>query len=181
MSDSTGTRLRAQFHAKFHLVLLFFGLLTSLGGCMTVVGTVASGVTSTVGHVASLVTRPFSSGSKSVPPPAGLDNYKTQVAQHVASHNPEHQYSGTLPAMLPAIVVLEITVNQDGRMTDVAVQRARDAHAAQVALASMRRSEPLPPPQRLAQAGPLTFSETFLFADAERYQLRSIASGQAGE
>jgi protein TonB len=174
MSNSTGTRL--------HAVLLFFGLLASLCGCTTVVGTVASGVTSTVGHVASLAARPFSSKSKSVPPPAGLDDYKTQVAQHVASHNPEHRYSGMLPAMLPAIVVLEITVDQDGRMTDVAVQRARDAHAAQVALASMRRSEPLPPPQRLAAAdGSLKFSETFLFADAERYQLRSVAAGQAGE
>lgn len=166
--------------AQLRVVLLFFGMLAGLCGCTTVVGTVASGVTSTVGHVASLATRPFSR-STSVPPPAGLDDYKSQVAQHVASHNPEHQYSGTLPAMLPAIVVLEITVDQDGRMTDVAVQRARDAHAAQVALASMRRSEPLPPPQRLAQAGPLKFSETFLFADAERYQLRSIASGQAAE
>jgi protein TonB len=164
---------------RLRVVLLFVAMLAGLSGCATVVGGVASGVTSTVGHVASLVTRPFS--SKSVPPPAGLDNYKTQVAQHVASRNPEHQYSGTLPAMLPAVVVLEITVDQDGRMTDVAVQRARDAHAAQVALASMRRSEPLPPPQRLAQSGPLKFSETFLFADAERYQLRSIASGQAGE
>ncbi|WP_156116804.1 energy transducer TonB [Massilia sp. 9096] len=154
-------------------------MLASLCGC-SAVGTVASGVTSTVGHAASLATRPFSR-STSVPPPAGLDDYKSQVAQHVASRNPEHQFSGTLPPMLPAIVVLEITVDQEGRMTDVAVQRARDAHAAQVALASMRRSEPLPPPQRLAQAGSLKFSETFLFADAERYQLRSIASGQAGE
>jgi len=155
-------------------------MLASLCGC-SAVGTVASGVTSTVGHVASLAARPFSSKSKSVPPLSGLDDYKSQVAQHVASHNPEHRYSGTLPAMLPAIVVLEITVDQNGRMTDVAVQRARDAHAAQVALASMRRSEPLPPPQRLAQAGSLKFSETFLFADAERYQLRSIAAGQAAE
>lgn len=165
--------MSAPISARLYLVLPFLAMLASLSGC-SAVGTVASGVTSTVGHVASLAARPFSSKSKSAPPPAGLDDYKSQVAQHVASHNPEHRYSGTLPAMLPAIVVLEITVDQDGRMTDVAVQRARDAHAAQVALASMRR-------QRLAQAGSLKFSETFLFADAERYQLRSIASGQAGE
>jgi protein TonB len=171
MSTSISQRLR--------VVLLLPTMLACLGGCTTVVGTVASGVTSTVGHVASLVARPFK--SKSVPPPAGLDDYKTQVAQHVASHNPEHQYSGTLPAMLPAVVVLEITVDESGKLTDVAVQRARDTHAAQVALASMRRSEPLPPPQRLAQAGSLKFSETFLFADAERYQLRSTAGPQASQ
>jgi protein TonB len=171
------TPLSTPINTRLRVVLLFLGVLASLSGCSTVVGTVASGVSSTVGHVASLVARPFS--SKSVPPPAGLDAYKTQVAQHVASHNPEHQYSGTLPAMLPAVVVLEITVDQDGRMTGIEVQRARDDHAAQVALASMRRSEPLPAPQRLAQAGSLKFSETFLFADAERYQLRSLAGPQA--
>ena len=34
-------------------------------------------------------------------------------------------------------------------------------------------------PQQLAQAsGTLTFSETFLFADANRYQLRSLAGSQ---
>jgi protein TonB len=157
-------------------------LLANLSGCMTVAGTVASGVTSAVEGVASLVTRPFSSKSTTAPPPAGLDAYKTQVAQHVASRNPDHVYSGTLPPMLPAIVVLEITVNQQGRMTAVEVQRARDAHAAQIALASMRNSEPLPAPERLAQdTGSLKFSETFLFADEDRYQLRSLAGPQASE
>jgi protein TonB len=50
-----------------------------------------------------------------------------------------------------------------------------------VALASMRRSAPLPPPPDLARGGKLTFSETFLFADSERYQLRSLRPAQAGE
>lgn len=155
--------------------------LAFLCGC-SAVGTVASGVTGAVENVASLVARPFSSKPAANPAPAGLDAYKTQVAQHVASHNPEHVYGGTLPAMLPAIVVLEITVDQDGRMTDVEVQRARDTHAAEVALDSMRRSAPLPPPQRLAPAsGSLKFSETFLFADSDRYQLRSLAGPQASE
>ena len=156
-------------------------LLASLCGC-SAVGTVASTVTSSVEHVASFVTRPFSSKPSSVPTPAGLDAYKTEVAQHVVSRNPDHVYSGTLPPMLPAVVVLEITVDRDGHLTDVEVQRSRDAHAAQVALASMRRSEPLPPPERLAQdSGSLKFSETFLFADEDRFQLRSLAGPQGTE
>lgn len=163
------------------LALVSIALLTSLSGCSTV-GTVASGVTSAVEGVASLVTRPFSSKSGSASEPAGLDAYKTQVAQHVVSHNPDHVYSGTLPPMLPAIVVLQITVDRDGHLTDVEVQRARDTHAAQVALASIRRSEPLPPPERLAQqTGSLKFSETFLFADEDRFQLRSLAGPQGTE
>ena len=81
--------------------------------------------------------------------------------------------------MLPAIVVLRITVDENGGLDDVAVQRSRDDDASQIALDSMRRSSPLPPPRQLAQAGgKLTFSETFLFADSGRYQLRSLAAPQ---
>jgi protein TonB len=117
--------------------------------------------------------------SPSAPSPAGVDDYKTQVARHVAAHNPERMYSGTLPPILPAIVVLRITVDRDGQLDDVAVLRSRDPEASEIALTSVRRSNPLPAPQQLAQAtGKLMFLETFLFADSDRYQLRSLADPQ---
>jgi protein TonB len=120
--------------------------------------------------------------SPSLPSPAGLDDYKTQVAQHVAKHNSDRIFSGTLPPMLPAIVVLSITVDENGQLRDVEVQRSRDPDASEVALAAVQRSTPLPRPQQLAQAGgKLTFSETFLFADSGHYQLRSLAGPQASE
>jgi protein TonB len=156
-------------------------MTAGLSGCSTVI-TATTAVASTVGHVAGAVVRPFTSSPASKPPPAGLDDYKTQVARHVVQHNPGHNFDGKLPPMLPAIVVLEITVDRDGRLTDVAVQRSRDPDASEVALDALRRSTPLPPPQQLAQAGgKLTFSETFLFADSKRYQLRSLAKPQASE
>lgn len=158
------------------LALMF--LIAGLSGCSSVI-TATTAVASSVGHVASAVVRPFTSSPPSTPSPAGLEDYKTQVAQHVLQHNPERSFNGKLPPMLPAIVVLKITVDRDGRLTEVAVQRSRDPDASQIALDSMRRSTPLPPPQQLAQAtGTLTFSETFLFADANRYQLRSLAGPQ---
>lgn len=164
---------------RLSLVLVF--IIAGLSGCSSVI-TATTAVASTIGHAASAVARPFTSSPSSKPPPAGLDAYKTQVAQHVVQHNPGHTYKGRLPPLLPAIVVLEITVDSDGRMTDVAVQRSRNPDASEVALASMRRSTPLPPPHQLAQAGgKLKFSETFLFADRERYQLRSLAGPQASE
>ena len=159
------------------LVLMF--LIAGLSGCSSVI-TATTAVASSVGHVASAVVRPFTSSPSSKPAPAGLDDYKTQVAQHVLRHNPERHFNGKLPPMLPAIVVLKITVDRDGRLAEVTVQRSRDPDASQIALDSMRRSTPLPPPQQLAQAsGTLTFSETFLFADANRYQLRSLAGPQS--
>ena len=116
------------------------------------------------------------------PAPMGLDDYKSQVARHVIEHNPEHNYSGTLPPLLPAIVVLRITVDRDGQVQDVFVQRSRDPDASAIALDSLRRSAPLPPPQALAEgADGVTFSETFLFADSDRFQLRSLAPPQASE
>lgn len=109
-----------------------------------------------------------------------LDAYKTAVAQHVVAHNPAHVFTGRLPPMLPAIVVLNITVDRAGHVTRVVVQRSRDPDASKVALASMERSGMLPAPHRLlgASMGTLTFSETFLFDGDYRFQLRSIAGPQ---
>jgi len=154
--------------------------VAALGGCGTV-QTVASSVTGAVDRVFHPATSTPPS-PPSLPPPPGLDSYKTQVARHVVQHNPEHDFNGKLPPMLPAIVVLEITVDEEGRMTEVAVQRSRDPDASAVALAAMRRSAPLPRPARLANGnGKLTFSETFLFADRDRYQLRSLAGPQTAD
>lgn len=172
--------------------LIFILLIAGLGGCSSV-KTAAEKVNASVEHLfrptappAPAASSPNASSpaiaSPSLAPPAGLDDYKTRVAQHVVQHNPGHNYSGILPPLLPAIVVLEITVDRDGQLADVAVQRARDPDAAQTALGAMRRSAPLPPPAQLARAdGTLKFSETFLFADHERYQLRSLAAPQASE
>lgn len=156
-------------------------MLAGLSGCSSV-KTAATTVGSSIERVAERIVHPFSPAPASRPAPAGLDDYKTQVAQHVVQHNPGHTYEGRLPPMLPAIVVLEITVDKNGQLTKVEVQRSRDPGASQVALAAMRRSTPLPRPQQLALAtGKLTFSETFLFADRDRYQLRSLAGPQASE
>ena len=153
--------------------LVLITLIAGLSGC--------SGVRTATEAVTTSVERIFHPAPPTAPAhlpvPAGLDDYKTQVAHHVADHNPERSYTGTLPPMLPAIVVLEITVDRDGQLADVAVQRSRDPDASEIALASVRRSAPLPPPP----TGRLTFSETFLFADSERYQLRSLAGPQASE
>jgi protein TonB len=161
------------------LVLLM--LIAGLSGCSSVI-TAATTVASSVGHVAKRILSPSTPASPTAQPPAGLDDYKVQVARHVVEHNPGHTYTGTLPPLLPAIVVLEITVDRDGQLADLTVQRSRDPDASQVALTALRSSTPLPRPQHLAQStGKLTFSETFLFADRERYQLRSLAGPQASE
>jgi protein TonB len=94
--------------------------------------------------------------------------------------NPQQTFSGQLPPMLPAIVVVNVTVDKDGEVKDVEVQRSRDPDASKVAVDSMKRSGPLPKPVNLLanNADSLTFSETFLFNDQYRFQLRSVAGPQ---
>lgn len=94
--------------------------------------------------------------------------------------NSGQTFSGPLPPMLPAIVVVNITVGEDGELQEVAVQRSRDPDASKVAVASMRRSGRLPRPANLlfTNTRALTFSETFLFDHQYRFQLRSLAGPQ---
>jgi len=119
----------------------------------------------------------------SAPTPAPsltLDAYKTHVARHILARNADRSFSGRLPPILPAIVVVNITVDKDGQLTDVRVQRSRDPDASRVALASMLHSGPLPPPHGLlaANGNAMTFSETFLFDRDYRFQLRTLAGPQ---
>ena len=112
-----------------------------------------------------------------------VDRYKYDVAEQIMRYNGAHTFNGRLPPMLPAVVVLSITVDQTGRITRVTVQRSRDEAASKVALASMQRVGSLPRPFNLAN-GPgasLTFSETFLFNAEYRFQLRTLAPVQTSE
>ncbi|MCC2974314.1 TonB C-terminal domain-containing protein [Massilia sp. IC2-476] len=114
------------------------------------------------------------------PPSLTLDAYKEHVARHILDRNADRSFSGRLPPMLPAVVVVSITVDRDGQLTDVQVQRSRDPDASRVALASMLRSGPLPRPHGLlaANSKAITFSETFLFDRDYRFQLRTLAGPQ---
>jgi protein TonB len=105
-----------------------------------------------------------------------VDAYKTHVARHVMHYNRGFTFGGQVPPIVPAIVVLRITVDEDGNLISVAVQRSRDDQASAVALASMERSGPLPKPVSLlaADEGSLTFLETFLFNSNYQFQLRSL-------
>jgi protein TonB len=146
----------------------------------TAVGAAASGAS----YVASKIMP--SKKAETAPNSPTLDAYKTAVAQHVASKNPDQAVSGKLPPMLPAIVVLDVTVDKNGDLRNVSVRRGphdpdTSREASQVAVASMRRSEPLPRPVNLLanNSDTMTYSETFLFVDSQyHFQLRSLAPPQ---
>lgn len=172
-------------------------LLAALGGCSTVqpVASTARRIVEAIlpgsspdpasdaasSSVSSSVSSSIARTDAPLAPPSPtLDAYKAEVAHHVMRQNAAQTFSGRLPPMLPAIVVLNITVRDDGELEDVEVQRARNDNAARVAVASMRRSGKLPKPDSLLAGNlrKLTFSETFLFDHQYRFQLRSLAGPQ---
>lgn len=125
--------------------------------------------------------------ARSVPPPPyiettpTLDAYKTAVAQHVVAHNAGHTFTGRLPPMLPAIVVLDLSVGPDGELKNVHVHRSRNSEASAAALAAVRRVQnAFPPAGHLMRrhARTFDFSETFLFNDQYRFQLRTLSGPQ---
>ena len=109
-----------------------------------------------------------------------IDQYKRDVADHLVLKNPAHVFSGALPPMLPAIVVMSITVNRDGVVTHTRVVRSRDPDASKVATEAIHQASPLPKPFNLVAAHDkeITWSETFLFNAQYRFQVRSIAPVQ---
>ena len=109
-----------------------------------------------------------------------LDAYKIDVAQRILAGNTDTIFSGQLPPMLPAIVVVNIGIDADGQLSKAVVQRSRNQEASRVALASLRRIGSYPKPARLLRSGSkvLEFSETFLFNADYKFQLRTLAGPQ---
>jgi protein TonB len=113
-------------------------------------------------------------------PSITIDAYKKGVAQHILRSNLGNTFEGRLPPMLPAIVVLRLSVDSSGAVKDVFVQRSSDDVASDVAMASVYRSGHFPSPCGLTGGKniSLSFSETFLFNDQYQFQLRSLADPQ---
>jgi protein TonB len=118
---------------------------------------------------------------KAIAPAATIDAYKLQVAQQIMDANTQFTFSGRLPSMLPAIVVLDLSVGRDGALKSVRVHRSRDSDASNAALAAVRRvpgAFPTAAQLMHSRDKSLDFSETFLFNDQYRFQLRTLSGPQ---
>lgn len=159
--------------------------LASLLGTSLLAGLFASLLTScytqpTV-HPAPPVTR--APAPAPVPAPrerqaATLDDYKIMVAQRIAAVNAGQIFHGALPPMLPAIVVLDFTIDGNGNVGNLRVHRSRDEDASSIAMNAVRRAEPLPRPGSLLRGRNLAVTETFLFNRDYQFQLRTLAGPQ---
>jgi len=114
------------------------------------------------------------------PPSATLDGYKRQAARKIVAAHPA-SFEGDLPPMLKSVVVLDITVDRNGKVVKASVRRSNGyKDLEQVALESVRKAGTLPAPSVAVHRGAATVSyvETWLFRADGRFQIRSLAEPQ---
>jgi protein TonB len=119
-------------------------------------------------------------GPPPVIPPLTLEGYKKLVANQIAGAS-THLFNDPLPEMLKSVVVLEITIDRQGRLGRVAVRRSNGFRELENrAIDSVRRATPFAAPTWLARhgEGSVSFLETFLFRDDGRFQIRSLVAAR---
>jgi protein TonB len=111
---------------------------------------------------------------------ATLHAYKQDIAQRIAQVNSRHVYAERPQALLRSVVVLKFSVDESGRLLRSEIQRSnRDSHAESTALDSLKRTAPFPKPApHLLRHGKVEMSESWLFNNDGRFQLRSVALPQ---
>lgn len=86
-----------------------------------------------------------------------------------------------LPKMLKSIVVVDVTVDHDGKLSNVTIRRSNGyKNLEAIALNSVKKAGPYgPPPSAMRRRdGSANFLETFLFREDGRFQIRTLAEVQ---
>jgi periplasmic protein TonB len=125
------------------------------------------------------------------PPPAAaklhhfdsIADYRRAVAAAVYETHRPMVGAGVMPAMLPAIVVLEVEIDGAGTLTATRLKRGgADATKNTVALELLRRTAlPVPSSNLLNRRGTLDFYETWFFDHEGKFQLLAFEPKQAGQ
>src|SRR6186713_758623 len=103
--------------------------------------------------------------------------YKVDAARHFYDEYRSRIFRGRLPPLIHAVVVVETTVDENGRASRVDLVRG-PSHAPDVSAAviqAIRRAQ-LPKPQRLT--GTIRFTEIWLVTKDGRFQLDALTEGQ---
>lgn len=109
------------------------------------------------------------------PPARSWDEYKMRAARRIAQANAADTFDGPVPQRLASIPVLQVHLNRDGSVRDVQVLRTPkfSPQTVQMAQRAVRRVGNFGPVGHLPQ--PWQFSETFLYNDDLKFQLRTLA------
>lgn len=133
-----------------------------------------------------------STGASAEPPsPAGpaaplaasqartLDEYKAEVAHAILHANAEDTFIGRLPEILKSVIVLQITIDRSGLPRQVRMLRSNGHEDLEARATQSVRTAALPrPSSSVAGAGGVTFTETWLFREDGKFQIRTLAGPQ---
>ena len=109
-------------------------------------------------------------------PALTLEAYKKSVAERIAQSSPD-VFVEPMPEMFKSIVVLDITIDRDGRLAKVSVRRSNGYKALEHrAMESVKRAAPFVAPAFTVRGrdGSVNFLETFLFRNDGRFRIRSL-------
>lgn len=112
-------------------------------------------------------------------PPLTLEGYKKAVAERISGSSPDI-FAEPLPEMFKSIVVLDITIDREGRLTQVSVRRSNGYQALErKAVESVKHAAPFGAPGFTVRGrdGSVRYLETFLFRDDGRFRIRSLEPG----
>ncbi|MGZ5184930.1 MAG: energy transducer TonB [Caldimonas sp.] len=124
------------------------------------------------------ISEPLHVGTHKVSTAADPRSYRIDAARHIYAAYAPRIFKGRLPPLIHAVVVVETTVDHNGRPSDVKLVRG-PSHAPDVSAAvieMIRRVSPLPAPSRFA--GNLKFTEIWLITKDGRFQLDALTEGQ---
>jgi periplasmic protein TonB len=128
-----------------------------------------------------VVTQPApATAARLAPRDPALEQWKRQAAERIHGANSKQLFQGRPHHLLRGVVVADVTVDRAGKVTDVKIVRSPGIAAQhKVVTASLHAASPLPaPPALLAPRGRLTYSETWLFTNDGRWQVRTLALPQ---
>ncbi|MBI3370337.1 MAG: energy transducer TonB [Betaproteobacteria bacterium] len=111
-----------------------------------------------------------------------LQDYQKEIATAIVSTSSGETFQGKLPPLLRSVVVLQVSIDKQGMPDMVTLFRSNGfADLEKLAVAAVYRAAPYPIPGRSLLAGrsSLSFTESFLFRNDGRFQVRSIAEEQS--
>nr|WP_198980645.1 TonB C-terminal domain-containing protein [Herbaspirillum sp. ASV7] len=111
------------------------------------------------------------------------DGYKVDLAKRISQVNFTQVYVERPQALLRSVIVIKYIVDGEGRLVASEILRSnRDRAAEASAMGSLKSAAPFPkPPPALLKNGRIELSESWLFNNDGRFQLRSVALAQMGE
>jgi len=158
-------------HAKF-LPLLAAILLA---GCATGTADAPSGNVRKASRFEPVDTLPDATSTETT-----VDGYKRDLAQRIVQVNSTKVYTSRPQALLRSVIVVRYSIDAHGKLLRSDIVRSnRDGENEATALTSLRKAAPFPKPaSHLLRYGKVEVSETWLFNNDGRFQLRSLALPQ---